>query len=818
MFFPRFVVFFFLFCSVYGTVYGQIGQVDVFWGTHQATGTLLDGENYTTSTTNFSTSKTNALLKSYNSNGTLGSLIGDGSALIELGFFDTDTTADITANSSTTELFKGEWTPLSTITKIGQDYDTAGDVGAGEFYFISKLRNFVLPTTEDGESAAQLYISHNEDAAITLGSSNSYDILDYTFDPSGYGAGQDFDQNNTVDLRVNALVAESHTNSNPVPIGIRFYSTDANHSHGTSKYNTIMSPEWLVDFKTGSEGLVEIDLLENNGGTMQINDALYFEFDNGEANLANISKLGTDDSQIDSYDFATSITYHDGSSTLDASTSSHILSALDGSGKITVGGDHTLTLNANLGSDISFSGDIEGSGDTDSGSTTLIKTGSGKQTLTGDVRLAGTNSGWLNVNGGTLSLSGASSSQVYTFEYLTGSGGTLELNNSNENQIEFGFANTTASQSYDGNLSLVGTGSDVILKVVSGATADDYNKEQNISGVISGSEKLIKTGVGRLVLSEDNINSGGVDIEDGTLVIGNTDNDADAGSGSLSIKKGKLEVLSGDTVSTVQATDANEKSMVGGDGTITTVTIGGDTTEITVVSPGQGISTSLSNETTTQQTTLGTGGSAASAMGDFTITNLTLNDGGVYDWEISDFSDSAVAGTDFDVLKFNTLTFDSTGTFTINILGLDANGSAGAVGGSDGVHLAGYQNLWDDSYNNTSTKSGGYNGFKFLDGSSHGNITWGGVTIGGSSPTASGGYIDNFFSVDQRGFAYHNNFWMGDWNVWYDGSGDFYLQFSAVPEPSTYMMVTGLLMVPGMSYVRRFKKKKTGSEGDDPIA
>jgi hypothetical protein len=38
----------------------------------------------------------------------------------------------------------------------------------------------------------------------------------------------------------------------------------------------------------------------------------------------------------------------------------------------------------------------------------------------------------------------------------------------------------------------------------------------------------------------------------------------------------------------------------------------------------------------------------------------------------------------------------------------------------------------------------------------------------------------------------------------------FYLQYSAVPEPSTYIMVTGLLMVPGMSYVRRFRKKKAG--------
>ena len=48
--------------------------------------------------------------------------------------------------------------------------------------------------------------------------------------------------------------------------------------------------------------------------------------------------------------------------------------------------------------------------------------------------------------------------------------------------------------------------------------------------------------------------------------------------------------------------------------------------------------------------------------------------------------------------------------------------------------------------------------------------------------------------------------WWGDWNVWYDGSGDFYLQYLAVPEPSTYIMVTGLFILPGYRWIRRFRK------------
>jgi hypothetical protein len=65
----------------------------------------------------------------------------------------------------------------------------------------------------------------------------------------------------------------------------------------------------------------------------------------------------------------------------------------------------------------------------------------------------------------------------------------------------------------------------------------------------------------------------------------------------------------------------------------------------------------------------------------------------------------------------------------------------------------------------------------------------------------------DWFSVDDRAFNYHNGNLMGDWNVWYNGSGDFYLRYTAAPEPSTYIMVTGLLMLPGMRMFRRFMKK-----------
>ena len=358
----------------------------------------------------------------------------------------------------------------------------------------------------------------------------------------------------------------------------------------------------------------------------------------------------------------------------------------------------------------------------------------------------------------------------------------LELDTtSSTTDIELGFANTTSSKSFDGNISMV-AGEDVTIKVASGTADSDYNKEQKITGVISGSDKLIKTGVGRLVLAENNTNSGGVDIDDGTLVIGNDDDDADAGSGTITINKGKLEVLADDTVGNT-ISGGTGKSMIGGDGTITSVTVGSAAGEIDVISPGEGHSSSTSSAGSTQQVARNT--SLADAIGSLTITTLNLNDGGVFDWEIGDFSGST-AGSDWDLLNVGTLNFDpSSSTMTVNILPLIADGSMGATPGG----------MW-------SSKTG-ISGFKFMD-----VTTW--TNAPGSSQTMTSG-----FDINSSSWLYHKNDPYGDWSVYYDiGTSAFYLQYSAVPEPSTYIMVTGLLMVPGNVYVRRIRKKKDGPVGD----
>ena len=238
---------------------------------------------------------------------------------------------------------------------------------------------------------------------------------------------------------------------------------------------------------------------------------------------------------------------------------------------------------------------------------------------------------------------------------------------------------------------------------------------------------------------------------------------------------------------TITAGDSN-KTMIGGRGDLNkAVTIGSGNGQIDVISPGDGISSSLSSSSSKQQISFG---DRANAIGTFTVSDtLTLENGGVYDWEITDFS--GTAGTDWDLLKFDTLNFDSTSdVFTINIMSLDENGSAGAMSGG---------NLWNDYTSN---------GFKFME------ATGSGSGWAGAGALTGDGYV-SAFAVNAPTWSYHNSHYLNNWNVWYDHSeSSFYLQYSVAPEPSTYVMVTGLMLVPGMNAVRKYRnrKKKPGLE------
>ena len=58
------------------------------------------------------------------------------------------------------------------------------------------------------------------------------------------------------------------------------------------------------------------------------------------------------------------------------------------------------------------------------------------------------------------------------------------------------------------------------------------------------------------------------------------------------------------------------------------------------------------------------------------------------------------------------------------------------------------------------------------------------------------------------------------WNLSLSGDGKtLSLTYSAVPEPSTYVMVSGLLVLPALTFYRRWKKKKakTTEEKEEPL-
>jgi autotransporter-associated beta strand protein len=737
------------------------------WGTHQGPSSPIDDTNASDpSSLNYLLQLNAAGSSTSNLDQTSSSNAYDGD-LIELGFFDTNpayTAGDDTSidpNTDTSNMFTGQWTPLTSKTTIGQDWSSSVTVGTGLFFFKTLLT----------ESNSGSIFEHTD------GTANSNSGQDYEIDDDRIGTWAS--NANDTSARVKALNGETDA----ALIGIRFY--DANSpSSGTVKYNTIMNAAWLWP----SSNTENISLHAGDGTTAS---GLVFQYNNSDANSAGIAKVGTGDNTVTSNNFTATITYHDGSSDMNLSSASHIFSGLNGSGNITGGGDHIITLDVNNASNAySFSGEIEGASNA-SVASTILKTGAGKQTLSGDVRLAGTSSGWLDINSGTLSLA-PGNSKTMTFEYLTGAGGTLELNNTIVTGVEFGFANTSTSQEYDGNISLVGTGSENVITI-----GGSYASEQNVSGVISGSNELAKDGEGRLVLKGTNTNSGGVEIKNGTLVagsaqaLGNTSN-------TLTITKGKLEVDSGVTLNngyTINTTNG-EKSMIGGKGTLDkAVTIGSTVSanQIDAISPGSGISSSLSSESSKQQVSLG---DRANAIGTFTVSDtLTLGSGGVYDWEITDFSGTASntgAGTNWDLLKFDTLNFDSTSdVFTINIMSLDENGSAGAMSGG---------NIWT---NYTS------NGFLFMKATGAGN-GWDGTGSMGSS-----GLVSNM-DVNASAWSYYNSHHLNNWNVWYDGSGSFYLQYSVAPEPSTYVMVTGLMLVPGMNAVRKYRNRKKKQELEEP--
>ncbi|GAR79460.1 outer membrane protein IcsA autotransporter precursor [Salmonella enterica] len=245
-----------------------------------------------------------------------------------------------------------------------------------------------------------------------------------------------------------------------------------------------------------------------------------------------------------------------------------------GTGELTLSGDNSYsggttitggTLTADHADSLG-SGDIANSGvlqvgegeleNTLSGSGSLVKTGTGELTLSGD----NSYSGGTTISGGTLTADHADSLgtgaiansgvlQVGEGELentLSGSGslmktGTGELTLSGDNGYSGGTTITGGTLIAD-NADSLGTGAVAnsgVLQVGEG----------ELENTLSGSGSLVKTGTGELTLSGDNSYSGGTTITDGTLTADHADSlgtGAVANSGVLQVGEGELEnTLSG---------------------------------------------------------------------------------------------------------------------------------------------------------------------------------------------------------------------------------------------------------------------------------
>ena len=117
-----------------------------------------------------------------------------------------------------------------------------------------------------------------------------------------------------------------------------------------------------------------------------------------------------------------------------------------------------------------------------------MKVGTGEQVLTGAVSLVSDADSGVTIGEGTLTLKSSANNQQ--FEYFTGTG-NLKLDNTSNasHSVVIGLANTASKQTLSGNVELTGSNTSNTLNIGGGEVAG-FDKHQEISGVISGSEKV----------------------------------------------------------------------------------------------------------------------------------------------------------------------------------------------------------------------------------------------------------------------------------------------------------------------------------------
>ncbi|ECC3830602.1 fibronectin-binding autotransporter adhesin ShdA [Salmonella enterica subsp. enterica] len=460
---------------------------------------------------------------------TVGNLTNDGG--ITLGNASGSTGTLLTVDNTLT-LQDGSQINATLDTANSSPIIKAANVTLGGTLNLSSTATFVAPETDEHFGSVTLIDSQT---AITT----DFDSVTLDADTS---AMPDY-------LTINAGVDANDNTNYELSTGLSWYAgaNSARAAHGTFTVDadstfTVTSE---LDETTATSDWDGSKLTKQGDGTLILsntgNDYGDTVIDGGILAAKDAASLGTGDVTI-----AESATLALSQGTLDNNVTGEGQIVKSGSDELIVTGDNDYsggttisdgTLTADHADSLG-SGDIDNSGvlkvgegeleNTLSGSGSLVKTGTGELTLSGD----NSYSGGTTISGGTLTADHADSLGTGTIansgvlqvgegeleNTLSGTGslvktGTGELTLSGDNTYSGGTTITGGTLTADHADSL-GSGdidNSGVLKVGEG----------ELKNTLSGSGSLVKTGTGELTLNGDNDYSGGTTIDDGVLIAAN---------------------------------------------------------------------------------------------------------------------------------------------------------------------------------------------------------------------------------------------------------------------------------------------------------
>ncbi|PXS04351.1 fibronectin-binding autotransporter adhesin ShdA [Salmonella enterica] len=481
---------------------------------------------------------------------------------------DGDITLGNASGSTGTLLTVGNTLTLQDGSQINATLDTANSSP------IIKAANVTLDGTLDLSSTATFVAPETDEhfGSITLIDSQTAITTDFdsvTLD-ADTSAMPDY-------LTINAGVDANDNTNYELSTGLSWYAgaKSARAAHGTFTVDagstfTVTSE---LDETTATSNWNGSKLTKQGDGTLILsntgNDYGDTEIDGGILAAKDAAALGTGDVTI-----AESATLALSQGTLDNNVTGEGQIVKSGSDELIVTGDNNYsggttisggTLTADhadsLGSgDIDNSGVLKvGEGELEnilSGSGSLVKTGTGELTLSGD----NSYSGGTTITGGTLTADHADSlgsGDIDNSGVLKVGEGDLENTLSGSGSlVKTGTGELTLSGGNDYSGGTTITGGTLTADHADSLGSGDIDNsgvlqvgEGELKNTLSGSGSLVKNGTGELTLNGDNDYSGGTTIDDGVLIADNADSlgtGAVANNGVLQVGEGELKnTLSG---------------------------------------------------------------------------------------------------------------------------------------------------------------------------------------------------------------------------------------------------------------------------------